>query len=165
MPSRDDILRQAGTSFEPVPGVVIPARPASATTALSELAYAQITGNVTGIVGTTFGTGTTIVTAPATVFAATAILVHFFTPLVRVNAVQPIDFHVAEGATDLGLIAQYDTTVASNGIPLSGDLRIVPTAGSHTYSIVARVGGGSGSVFAGTGGVGATAPAFIRITQ
>jgi hypothetical protein len=43
--------------------------------------------------------------------------------------------------------------------------RFTPVAGSHTLAFAATVSGGSGTIFAGAGGVGQYQPAFIRITR
>ena len=46
----------------------------------------------------------------------------------------------------------------------SRTIRIVPSAGSHTYNVKAFVGGSTGAITAGAGGSGVNFPGSLRVT-
>lgn len=75
--------------------------------------------------------------------------------------------HFAENGTRL---ADWDVIVrapaaAMTSAPIIARKRIVPTAGSHTYTMRAWSSGGTGTINAGPGGVGNPPPMFMRITR
>lgn len=134
-----------------------------------ELAYAQITANASPA-ATTEATATAIVTAPAVTFDGSPALVEFFSEGFRPHTVAAatITLWLFMDGASLGAIA---TTSNAGGtstplIPVFACRRVVPAAGSHTYSIRASVSTGTGSIVAGSGaGPGTDSPAFIRITR
>jgi hypothetical protein len=135
----------------------------------SQLAYAEITA-VVNITATTAATAQTIVSATAT-FDGSAVVVEFSSPQIQTPssaASASLMINLWDGSTDLGYHGQLVTPAAfTTVVPGFVQRRIVPTAGSHTFSIRvwAPIGTGSPSVGAGPGGIGQLAPAFIRITR
>lgn len=131
-----------------------------------EIAYAQITANVTGIAGTTYAGSSSIVAAPTTVFDGTPVWVEFYSSSVNNNTDGArVIFSLGEGATDLGIITSMAAGGASVGQAVYGKFKFTPSAASHTYQIVAFVNAGTGQVVAGAGGAGVNVPAFIRFTK
>jgi hypothetical protein len=135
-----------------------------------ELAYAQITAAVS-VTATTAATAQTAVTAPATTFDGSAVVIEFSSPQFQTPssaASASFMINLWDGSTDLGYHGQVITPAAfTTTVPGFIQRRIVPTAGSHTFSIRAWIpaGTGGGSVGAGTGGIGQLAPAYLRITR
>jgi hypothetical protein len=132
----------------------------------AELAYAQITATV-NITATSEATAQTIVSAPATTFAAEPILVEFYCPIAQLSNVGVyFIFQLFDGATNLGRYALMYSAVVNDGVPIHAVQRLTPTAGSHTYSVRAFVGAGNGLISAGPGGPGVNPmAAFIRISR
>lgn len=138
--------------------------------ALDELAYAQITASV-NITATTAATANTIVTAPAVTFdGVAAAIVWFACPYWAVPQTANLSgiLDLWDGSTDLGVFAQMTNPSSTGGIglPMLAARRIVPSAGSHTFSVRGFVTSAATSVInAGAGTIGAYSPAYIRITR
>jgi hypothetical protein len=132
----------------------------------AELAYAQITALVTVTV-VAEASAVTVVTAPATTFDGTPVILEFYAQQITPGAGATILINVWDGAANIGWIGQF-ASPAGGGVTVSGVVqrRLTPTAGSHTYSIRAYAVTTAGSIGAGAGGAASTvAPAFIRITR
>lgn len=138
--------------------------------ALDEIAYAQITTNVT-VTATTEATGNPIVTAPAITFdGATAVMIEFFTPLLFTPAVANalVELSLWQDSAPLGLFGRVLSPGAVGaGVPVRLARRITPAAGARTYAIRAWQSGGTGGVVvAGPGNApAANQPAYIRISR
>jgi hypothetical protein len=129
----------------------------------AELAYAEITANVT-VASTTAATPTSVVDAGSVTYAAsTPIVVEFSAPLVTSNCSCAEACELEDGGSVAGTIWQ---TGANSGLPAYGARRFAPSAGSHDYSIGCYRQSGSGSVVVNPGNSSGTnpVPAFIRIT-
>jgi hypothetical protein len=135
----------------------------------TELAYAQITTNVTVNTGSE-GSANLVVSAPAiTLDGTTAILVEFYAgaviPAALANAVVHVYLSDTPGVS-LGRLAMVSNPAAANlYVPVYAARRLTPAAGNKTYQVGAYQSGGNGSIAAGPGGTGAWGPAFIRITR
>jgi hypothetical protein len=131
-----------------------------------EVAYAQITANVTGITGTNFAGAAAVVTAASTTFDGNPALVEFYAPGVDNTAAgQRMSFALSDGGTDVGILGQKVAAAVSATDAVHLTYRFTPSAAAHTYSIVAYVTANTGIVYAGGGGAGNLVPAYIRILQ
>jgi len=134
----------------------------------TELAYTEFTAPVT-ISATTEATANTIVTAPAVTFdGATAVNVEFFTPkvILATSVGAEVVFALYDGAASIGLIGDLINSAAAGSVsPASLSRRLTPSAAAHTYSVRAWRGVADGTIIAGTGGVGAYLPGYIKITK
>lgn len=145
-------------------------RAAAATTGDQELAYAELTGDVS-VTATLEATPTDIVSAGAVVFdGATRVCIEFFarTGATAAAADAFTLFNLWDGATNLGYIAGLATPAAgSNGVraPVTGRRFLTPSAATHTYKVTAFRTVGNGLVQAGAGGIATSLPAYIRITS
>jgi len=134
----------------------------STTGGAGELAYAQITANVS-VTATVEATADSVVAAPALTFdGTTPVLIEFCASAV-VPGGGSVTLLLYQDGTSLGFLAWV--TAASAYIPVFARRRITPTAGNHTYSIKAITSGGTGLVMAGNGTAGNYSPAHIRITR
>jgi hypothetical protein len=131
---------------------------------ISELAYAQITGNfsVTTAMNSEAAAGV-VVTAPSVTFAGTPITIEFYAPLLTGASVLILTLHDDTAGISLGYLAQTGGS-STNDFPTHAVRRITPSAGARVYSVRAWESGGAGTVFAGNGTAANYAPAFIRIT-
>lgn len=133
-----------------------------------ELAYAQITANKTITTSGAVG-GDAVVSAPATVFDGSPVMLEFFSPAVTPAAIAAatVQLFLYEGPTVLSTFAVVSNPAAGQCyVPVYAARRFSPTAGSHTYSVGAFRELGNGTVGAGPGGgLGQYVPAFIRITR
>lgn len=134
----------------------------------SELDYATFTSAVT-VTATSEATANTVVTGAGVAYdGSTDVMIEFFSYAVQgpgSNGV--ISLVLYDGSSSIGTIAQINQpTVAGAFItPVLVARRLTPSAATHTYSVRAFVNTGSGSVYAGSGGVGNAMPGFIRITK
>lgn len=136
-----------------------------------EIGYDQITTSV-NITGTTEAAPTTIITCAAHTFDGAPVLCTFSTPEVAFSTGSASDLlgiSLWEGATELGILAFQRSTATVTSALLGGTFmyRFTPTAGSHSYLIRAWCTSTTGSpgIGAGTGGVGARVPTFVRFTK
>ena len=138
-----------------------------------EYAYAQFTSTVS-VTATTEGTANTVVTAAGVAFdGSTIVLVRFFSELVspasdaagRTLSVYLYD-DTGGGAASIGRIGMFRTPATGlDNKPAVCELRLTPTAATHTYSIRAAVSAITGTIAGGTGGLAGTAPGFIQILK
>jgi len=134
----------------------------------TELAYAQTTSTVT-TTQTVEASATTVVTAPSiTTDGNTPIMVEFWAPFIDpppvVNGFMFLTLF--DGSTPIGKsLYERDQSTVANSTDTAGiyEVRVTPSAGSHTYSIRAYVGSNTGTIGAGAGGANAYLPAYIRI--
>ena len=134
-----------------------------------EYDYVQITSPV-AITATTEAGANTVVTANAVTFdGSTAVIIEFFTPDAYSDNLASVDlyFYLYDGAGSIGLIYAMRSETTNRAFQgVYARHRLTPSAASHTYSIRARLSSaGDGNVDAGSGGAGASLPAFIRITK
>lgn len=138
-----------------------------------EINYTQITSPVS-ITDTSESTATALISPGAVTFDGGAVMVHFFSPFVKLGNADPADATTVtlfEGSTQIGRIVD----VGDNNIPtglgftigLTGFYRFTPSAGSHTYKVCAFVTSTTGTpqLGAGTPGTAAYVPAFVRFTK
>lgn len=131
-----------------------------------ELAYNQITTTV-NITATTPASAQTIVAGTPRSYDGSPILIQFNAPSILIPAGAVNVFTLWDGATDLGYLGSiqaptgsliYDTTSAFR--------RVIPTVGTHAYSIAAWMSGaGTGQYQAGPGAPSGYGPVFIRVTR
>lgn len=153
---------QAGTPFtsfiSPTGGVVLG----------QELAYNEVTANVT-VAGTTEATATALITASSITFVgSTPILIEYYCPRWQkliAGASLSTAYLYQDGAT-MGLLGLHlNSGGAGAGMPAYFARRLTPTPGAHVYSIRASCTAANDFQFtAGAGGAGSFLPAFIRIT-
>jgi hypothetical protein len=136
---------------------------------VTELDYTQITSPASSITATTEGSANTVITSGAvTCDGSTPIEIEFWAPYIRSRANNVLFIVLYEDGSSIGLMALAGGgSVGDFYNPgVLGRRKLTPTAGSHTFSIRAYIGGGSaGEVGAGAGGSGNYLPAFTRITQ
>jgi hypothetical protein len=140
----------------------VPADMQRLAVALDEIAYAEITADVT-VTATSEASANVVVTAPAVTFdGATVVYVEFQATRVdtAAGANAAVLINLWDGSTDLGRlgVALSQTGIAA---PISRARRLTPSAASHTYSIRASQLVGNGAVRA----VAPNLPAFIRIKR
>lgn len=126
----------------------------------TELAYGEITANVS-ITGTTSAAATTVVSSGAVTYDGTAVVIEFFTND-AVRGTSYVGLVLYDGATELGILGYASLTT---GQAVMVRRKLTPSAASHTYQIKAYVDAGAGTVRAGTGAAGANMPAFCRVTK
>jgi hypothetical protein len=134
----------------------------------SELAYAELTAPVNPS-GTTAPTANTVVGTSAITLDGGPISVEFRSPQVQTGpgVSTSLMLNLWDGATDLGFLGQLISPGSGVlTVPVHCARRLVPTAGSHAYSIRAWVpAGAGGTVGAGPGGINQLSPAYIRVTR
>lgn len=129
-----------------------------------QLAYAQITSNVT-ISSTSAASPTTIITLPAvTLDGSTAVRVEVNSAVNLQTGAGYMVISLYDGSTNLGILMYWPGT-AGTAISLYRTAPLTPAAGSHTYSIRAYVNAGTGIFTAGPGGSGNDFPAWARVTR
>jgi hypothetical protein len=131
-----------------------------------ELAYAQITANVS-ITGTSLASANAIVSSGTVTFDGKPIVAEFFTPAAIIPAgltLSCVLFDAGSAVATWAIIANSTTGTAET--PVFARLRFTPTAGSHNYLAEAYLSAtGTGTILAGTGTGGATAPSHIRLMR
>lgn len=126
-----------------------------------EIAYAQITSNVS-VTGTTAASPTDIgLSSGAITYDGSAVWIEFFSPQMSRGS-SSITAVLYDGSTQMMNLGQ-DTAAPDHGGPYR--VRVTPSAGSHTYKIMAYVDAGTGTVHADNGAAGNFAPAYIRVTK
>ena len=136
--------------------------PAAATPPGTELAYAEITANVS--IG---GTVIDVVSSGAITYSGAPIMIEFFAAEWETPAVLGAFLlaYLWDGSTDLGQLALiYSPGSNTMGTPVYARRRLTPTAGSHTYRIRGYCSGGTGKLQAASGAPSTYVPAFIRVT-
>lgn len=129
----------------------------------TELSYVEFTSPVTAA-GTTEATATTVVTSAAVSYSGSQrIKVEFYAPYLLASSGASCFLVLYDGAGSIGKIGQVGNGVLVIGSN-TGSRFLTPSNASHTYSIRAYDGNGTGSVGAGAGGSGNLMPGYIRIT-
>lgn len=133
-----------------------------------EVAYSEFTSNVT-VSATTEATATTVVTASAYTFdGATSVLIEMFVPrhITSATAGDNCTYVLYDGANSIGLLTIVTSPSTSGwGGPVCLSRKLVPSAGSHTYSLRAFRVTANATAGAGAGGTAALLPGYIRITK
>jgi hypothetical protein len=142
---------------------------ASATFPGAELAYAEITSNVSVTATTEPGAQVAITTPSVTIAAGQSIIAEFYSPWITTPAAAAASLRIklTDVSVNFGIIAELFTPAAGvTGAPVLARRRLTPSAGAHTFYAQAWViGGASGQITAGPGNaVGTYAPAYLRIT-
>ena len=128
------------------------------------LSYAEITSNVS-ITATSEATANSVVSASAITFdGATPILMEFFSAYASPGGATSLYGVWKDGSTSLGYAAA-NISGSTTYIPWYARRRLTPTNASHTYSIAAFVGSGTGTITANVAGTGTPPPAFIQISR
>ena len=132
----------------------------------TEIAYGEYTANAT-INATTEGTAQTVIAAPAVVCdGTTPIVIEFQSTIALVPPTGQLFGILLDGATVLGrMFVIVNSNAANMSVPIVARQRIIPAAGSHTYTVKAYEANGVCYIEAGTGGTGALMAGFIRITH
>lgn len=133
-----------------------------------EMDYVQFTSSV-NITATVEASADTIVTANALAGdGSTIYVIEFFCPRVRVPAGN-VNFNLwlFDGSTSQGFFGILTGPDATNEmrVPTFLSRRLTPSNASHTYSVRATVGSGTGVADAGAGGSGTLLPGYIRIQR
>jgi hypothetical protein len=126
-----------------------------------ELAYIERTTNLI-IAATTEATSEVFITDTARDYDGQPIEIEFFSAVME--ATQYCYLTLWDGETNLGGIANLSAAGGTESAPVLAKRKLVPTPGTHTYSIRAVRGTGSGAVYGGSG-VGGYMPAYMRIMQ
>src|SRR5262249_52744280 len=124
----------------------------------TDIAY-NIQPNTVSITATTAAGAQQVVAASAITFDGSPIWVELgCTYVYPPNATTALTITLWDASTDLGTLAGVYSV---GGIPVFARRRLVPAAGSHTYSIRAYL------AAAGTGGLqaSATTPTYLRISR
>ena len=136
-----------------------------------DTSYVQFTTNV-ATATTVEASATTIVTAAAVTANGTDTYeIEFFCAtmtLVGNAAGNTCIASIFDGATQVGRLATFqrtDAAVDNRLMPVAAAYRLVPTAGSHTYSIREHHTAAACTFNASTGGVGANLPGYIRVRK
>lgn len=134
----------------------------------AELGYAQITAQVNVPVVAEASAVTVVTAPPVTCDGVAAILVEFYAPVVQAGTGASGALYLAlwEGSTNFGYWAQAYSSQGQINISIPASRRLVPTAGSHTYTVKAWASASAGVIYAGVGNAaGVFHPAYVRITR
>jgi hypothetical protein len=132
----------------------------------TELAYNQITAGV-NITATVEATAQPVITGSSRTYDGSPILIEINLPSYSTVLGQFLVLNLWDGATDLGRFGSSSSPVAGS-IYNSAALvrRVVPSVGSHAYSLYAwNTAAGTANLQCGPGGAGTYPPAFIRVTR
>ena len=137
----------------------------AAAVASNELAYQEFTGTVTRT-NVAEGSAPTIVTAPAfTADGTSAYVVEFFAPRWTAgSAPNASKLYLYQDGSSIGHLADIDGADSLVGFAY-GQRRLIPSAGSRTYSIRGTSSAGDGTVVGAAGGSGNFVPGFIRVSR
>jgi len=131
---------------------------------LVEVDYVEFTSGVT-ITATTEATANTVVTANAlSADGSTKYAIEFYAEYVLAPSSVSIFLCLYDGSSSIGIVGQIGNGVLVIG-PMMFVRRLTPSNASHTYSVRAYVGSGSGTVNGGAGGSGNPIPGYIRIVK
>lgn len=126
--------------------------------------YVENTGNVT-VSATSEATGNTLVTAGAfTANGTDAYWIEFGSSEVIAATGGVLIIDLWDGSSPIGAPAVIGPA-GTSGMPVTIRRRLVPSAGSHTYSFRAFQSGGNGVVAGGPGGSGQNTPMYISIEK
>jgi hypothetical protein len=140
----------------------------TASGGLVELGYGQITSSVT-VTSTSFTTPTTVIPDVTVVCDGSPILVEFYAPQTALSSGQSqIVFALWEDGAEKYRYWRLKTNPAgSTGVDYDGvkaEVRLTPSAGSHTYRVVGFSSPANNSVLAGNATT-SNSPAFLRVSK
>ena len=132
----------------------------------TELAYNEITAQVS-VTSTNVAAQNTVIAGTSRTYDGSAVLIEFYSPRVDGPLNNQLLMHLFDGSTNLGYFALALTQPNPGiiGFAMTARRRVVPSPGSHTYSVMGWVGGGTGTVTAGVAGAGGFLPAYLRVTR
>jgi len=133
-----------------------------------ELAAVERTDVHTLAATTAAGADTVLSFPPLTFDGATPIIVEFFVPSVSINtAGSAIYVNLWDGAADLGYWGQQLPVNTGQNWPIALRRRLIPSAGTHTFTIKAwKTGGGTMALVSGLGAAaGQFVPMQARIAR
>lgn len=131
----------------------------------AELSYTQITSTVI-VTATSAATAQLAIDSGTRTFDGSPIVIEFGCCLFEAPNGQWIVASLWDGATDLGYLAQVGPGTGNVvGAPGYGKRRLIPTVGSHNYTLRTFVTGSTGRLYAAPGGPANYFPAYIRITR
>jgi len=142
----------------------------TASGGLVELGYSQVTADI-NVTSTTAGSGTQIIAPLTVVCDGGPVLVEFFTPRLLTSTVSGSEIHVSlyqDGSEKIRYFALFNTPAGvAHYATAKAEVRLTPTAGSHTFGITSFVTSTTGTPFvgAGTGAATTVAPAFLRVSK
>jgi hypothetical protein len=134
--------------------------------AAGEIAYAQVTASITLPES---ASPAAVLASGSRAYDGQPVALEFSSPAIEIGATvgAQVLLFLHDGATDLGLIAQYVNPAA--GIMLVPGLirrRLTPSVGAHDYQVWGAYASTTGKVHAGAGGPGVTYnPAYLRISR
>lgn len=134
-----------------------------------ELDYAEITASVT--VNGLVGSQTTIITGnPVAYDGVTRVRIEVYTPILDLEGSNFLIVALWEDATDLARMGQLDLDPLPTdlGLPTTMVRYLIPSAGTHTYTVKGWVNIAHGVFGAGTGSGGSNTaymPAYMRISE
>ncbi len=126
-----------------------------------EIDYVQRTTDFAATATLPATAGTVLTGGSVTYDGSTAVMIQFFCQTATPAASGIVIVNLWEDGVDIGRIAILQNVIAS----LTGFLRRTPTAGSHQYVAKGWRASGDGTLSAGSGGVDAALPMFLRITR
>ncbi|MEK9738106.1 MAG: hypothetical protein VW438_00075 [Euryarchaeota archaeon] len=140
----------------------------TASGGLVELGYGQITSSVV-VTSTSFTTPTTVIPDVTVVCDGSPILVEFYAPQTALSSGQSqIVFALWEDGAEKYRYWHLKTNpTGSTGVDYDGvkaEVRLTPSAGSHTYRVVAFSSPANNSVLAGNATT-SNSPAFLRVSK
>lgn len=140
----------------------------TASGGLVELGYGQITSPVT-VASTSFTTPTTIIPDVTVVCDGSPIMVEFYAPQTAISAGQSqIVFALWEDGAEKHRYWQLKVNpTGSTGTDYDGvkaEVRLTPSAGTHTYRVVGISSPANNAVLAGSGAT-TNSPAFLRVSK
>ncbi len=131
------------------------------------LDYVEKTTDTTVNQTTEAAANTVVTSSSITVDGSTEIEIEFGCFGFAIAAASSAFLALFDNGSSIGQMGQWGNANASGPTlvgPITTTRRLVPSAGSHTYSIRAY-GGGAGTVYGGAGGSGAKVPAYIKIKR
>jgi hypothetical protein len=137
----------------------------AAASALTELAYTEFTAPVT-VTNTTEGAADTLVTAPAiTLDGTTTILIEFGCWKVTAAAAGQVFLVLYQDGSSIGRMIRVQFPATTTDMGIFCQRRMIPAAGSRTYSIRAYRATANFTFEGAAGGVGNGFPGYIRLTK
>jgi len=131
-----------------------------------ELSYTEFTSDVS-VTATAEASPNDVVSAGAATYEAKPIRITFHAPSVVTGSTNgsQVFLNLWDGSTDLGRLATIGTGDGTQPVqsPVQVTRKFTPSAGSHTYKVVAWRATANGTVQAGAGGVGVRFPGFLRV--
>lgn len=128
--------------------------------------YVQVTSNLTITATSTASANTFITGNPVAFDGSTRIIVECWVGLGQITSTHFLFLNLWDNSTDLGYFTNLSSSsgTLTTG-PLYGKRFLTPSNGVHTYTIRASKSAGTATLYANTGIVDTTAPAWYRITK